>query len=180
MSRLERISSQASLLCALDINKRLAMVMLNSLGRADMISQWIPNFNINALFDDGRTILMRAACDKEDSLMLIQLLLEFPSIDVNLTSSEGFTALNYARKADRWETANVLLRHLVTQGLGGDLLAKAAMEGDKQLLKSLLAIPGIDINATDSSGKTALMWSHRYYSAFRRCKYRKRFPFIRS
>lgn len=87
---------------------------------------------VNAQDADGNTPLHAAVAI--NSLTIVQTLLKFPAIDIDIQNDEGFTALNYAAKLDIGDM------HIV------DLLLKRVASNC--------------INMQDNEGLHTLVWLH--------------------
>ena len=90
-----------------------------------------PDIDVNAVDDDGMTPLMIVVCDEFD-LEIVRLLLGRPDVDINRVAPEtGETAL------------------LTAFCLGADSITT-------DIVREILAYPGVDVAAVDSVGRSAL------------------------
>jgi len=128
--------------------------------------------NIEARDNDGWTPLMHAAA--RDNVPAIQLFVSYKA-NLNATTPDGYTALAYALADGRFAAAKALVEAgaSVTQPAGPQKLtplmivasqrpieqrSMALVEGVGPLdLAQLLVTRGADINATSTTGMTALM-----------------------
>ena len=119
--------------------------------------------NVNIADKDGITALMAAVKGAyngrqlwlkgtDDSSLEVARLLLKAGADVNVPNKEGKTSLELAYGADMIK----LLLNAGAQIRKGDELSTYSYIGDTEKVKELLAT-GVDINAKDSLGETALM-----------------------
>ena len=126
--------------------------------------------NVNSQNADGETALMCAVAtsDIEDQDSKVRLLLEQPSIDVNMSDKRGETALMYAAQEGNLEAVKVFLEDgradvNIQNQKGQTALTKTAhrlSQTDRgeflKILKLLLEQPSLDVNLADDNGFTAL------------------------
>ena len=117
--------------------------------------------NVNHAIDRvSATALLRAAEFEHDCI--VELLIAFPDIDVNVANSKGHTPL-YA--ASRRGCSKVVALLLTVPSLnvnapchqrGNTALIAASEKGQTRIVKQLLAAPGVDVNHANSKQWTAL------------------------
>ncbi len=129
------------------------------------------NINVNArhVSDDFRNgytaFLLAVALGRRE---IIQLLLTVPSLDVTLTTLEAnFSAFNVAATYGQTAVLSDLLSSRcgdvvrsqmnTPNSIGSTPLLTAALGGQLEMVKFLLRMPGIDVNAADRFGETPLM-----------------------
>ncbi|KAH6910064.1 hypothetical protein BKA70DRAFT_1100719 [Coprinopsis sp. MPI-PUGE-AT-0042] len=118
---------------------------------------------------NGQSALTTAACLGSAGIMIIDLLLAHPLINVNVLDEEGRTPLFWAARLD---STTVLKRLLAHEGIDANLpdeggrtpliwasLLDHKATGNTTFLKCLLAHPQIDINLADRHGRTPLFWA---------------------
>ncbi len=89
----------------------------------------------------------------------VRLLLSAPGIDVNVVDDEGHTPLWIAVYMGRTECVRLLLTAPGIDTSDFTPLGLAVMADDRAKLRSLLSESGVDVNATDNNGMTALYWA---------------------
>ncbi|KAJ2934208.1 hypothetical protein H1R20_g2899, partial [Candolleomyces eurysporus] len=94
----------------------------------------------------------------ESRLPIARQLLCHTDIDINVLDSKGRVPLTCAMEAECWEIVNLLLsRPDVNINLGEPpALVQACLEGQEALVRKLLATEGLDVNAVDCKGRSAL------------------------
>ena len=126
--------------------------------------------NMNSQNADNQTALMLAVADGEnkDQESMVRLLLEQPSIDVNMNDKRGETALMYAAQECNVEAMKILLEDKrvdvnIQNQEGQTALTKTAQrlsQADRgefvEIIKLLLEQPSLDVNLADDNGFTAL------------------------
>ena len=100
------------------------------------------------------TPLVQAAAGGHMSIFLT--LLKTPSININAVDGCGNTALGAAAGNGNVGIVRRLLRCLNIRPNAGVPLLRATMSEKEEMVALLLQTPGININATDGQGKTAL------------------------
>ncbi|GLA21851.1 hypothetical protein AnigIFM62618_003084, partial [Aspergillus niger] len=113
----------------------------------------------NAQDTNGLTALHIAAC--EGDMLVVELLLQHPRVDVNVQDTDGLTALHIAAGEEYSPIVELLLQKpkldVNTQDIEGlAALHDAAYEGRLLSLKLLLQHTGIIVNKQDKCGLTAL------------------------
>lgn len=114
--------------------------------------------DVNSQNEVGKTALIYAVID--DNEELVKLMLNYPGIEVDAEDNQGLTAFAWAIKLGREEIVKQFLKK------GADInkryadeftgLMYAAEEGHSRIVNLLLNQPGIDINAKNTEGETAL------------------------
>ena len=113
----------------------------------------------------NQTCLMAAASQcSEDHHKIIRLLLDHPSIEVNMADDKGCTALHWATMLGRVEAVKILLadKRVDVNIQNADNLtvlmyaARKSSENQVSILKLLLEQPSTDVNLADDDGLTAL------------------------
>lgn len=120
--------------------------------------------NPNLRFNEGGTPLMEAAC--RGSLKILQALLD-DGADINAKANDGATALMYAVRFGRADAARLLIEKGANINARRDDGATALMDaiafGDfVDVVKTLLVIKGIEVNAADKTNYTALDVANKY------------------
>ncbi|RTE84462.1 hypothetical protein BHE90_001073 [Fusarium euwallaceae] len=132
----------------------------------------------NTQDDEGWTALCCASYDvfREESTEIMRVLLKIPGINPNLANNLGRTALSLATEAGSVERVDILL---AVDGIDPDardssgssplswaLKSHGFKKGDitlqktndrKQVVRRLIALPAVDINAEDAEGLTPLL-----------------------
>lgn len=119
--------------------------------------------DVNEIYQGGTTLMQGAAAMSHTKAL--NILLE-RGADVNARSDRGETPLYFGVQQGRAEIVEWLLSHgAQTQGKIGDsgrnLLHLATLKGYADIA-TLLVDKGMDIEATDKFGKTALQYAKRY------------------
>lgn len=126
----------------------------------------IPDIKVNAKDNNGNTALISAIAAGNEKI--IELLLAAPGININIKNLIGWTALLKAIDLNLDSITQILLKTpgIVTNPHGDLIFAWAAEYNLENILKHFLKIlaqstqidakPVLNINAQDSSGRTAL------------------------
>ncbi|XP_018569299.1 uncharacterized protein LOC108909444 [Anoplophora glabripennis] len=127
---------------------------ISSLGMTEFLVK--SGTDVNSRNQNGTTALcLAASCGQ---LETVKFLVEHAS-DINVTDNAGNTALHSAAGADL-NTVKYLLRRGVDVNVknnNGYLpLHSAALQGDSEIAKFLVLECGVDVNARDATGSTAL------------------------
>jgi Amt family ammonium transporter len=111
--------------------------------------------SIHATDYDGRSPLHLAASNGH--VEAIEFILSFPGVNVNALDRWRNTPLNEALKANRAAAAALLRKHhgVVMNQVLGSRLCRAAASNDRKALEELAAT-GVNLNAPDYDGRTAL------------------------
>lgn len=120
----------------------------------------LPNIELNCQDNRGQSPLCIAAMNNR--LMTVILLLETGKIDVNLPDEKGKTGLTWAAERGHENTADILLGapkvdvEYRTNLKQRTPLFIASIKGRHEVVKMLLEISQIDVNAQDINGQTSL------------------------
>ncbi len=119
--------------------------------------------DVNEIYQGGVTLMQGAAAMSHTNAL--NILLE-RGADVNARSDRGETPLYFGVRQGRTEIVEWLLSHgAQTQGKIGDsgrnLLHLATLKGYTDIA-TLLVDKGVDIDATDKFGKTAIQYAKKY------------------
>ena len=107
---------------------------------------------------ENRTVLMDAAYDGQESV--VEFLLQRPGLDVNLTDSDGDTALHDACNSGHSGVVRRLLAHqsLTCTNLrnveGERPLMVAVYHGNVECVRELVAVKGVDLDTRDNKGRS--------------------------
>ena len=118
--------------------------------------------NINATMENVRRTALHCACIQEKTECL-EFLLQQPTLDKTIRSALGETPLMVACAVGRLENAKMLLKYTPDLDLaavdttGSTALHIAALNNQIEVVKFLLGLPNIDVNALNSVEKTPLM-----------------------
>ena len=121
--------------------------------------------DVNQRGPNNSSLFMFAAT--RNKIPLLRLMLEQPSVKVNLAGDDGFTALHLAVYRGNGEAVKLLLEHpsisvnLSCASTGFTALHKAAFQGRGEAVKLLLADPRVDVNCKDPDGVTPLILAAR-------------------
>ena len=125
------------------------------------------NFNINLVNEEGCPALMLASL--EGHIHVVNWLLNtFSEIDVNVTSKDGATALLLAvMKENNFEVVKALCdRPEISKTVNNQhqndnstAIINACMNNDKESVKIILQVSGVDVNCQTAAGDTALMFA---------------------
>jgi serine/threonine-protein phosphatase 6 regulatory ankyrin repeat subunit B len=114
--------------------------------------------NVNVADDNGWTALRIAA--HFGRLTTVQALLGAPEININAQDSEGSTALYIAALNGNYDVVKELINHGANVNLANNdrwtPLISATGKGHLTTIQALLSVPGININAKNDGGLTAL------------------------
>ena len=121
--------------------------------------------NLDAKFEleeiDAKAVLF-AAAERDDSLVVEELAKK--GLDLNVTDNEGKTAVFYANRNRCIAALSTLINCGATFKLeeidAKAVLFFAAQEGDPDDIKVLYS-KGVDLNITDSKGKTAVFYANK-------------------
>lgn len=124
----------------------------------------LPWTNINAQYANGNTPLILAVQGNND--MLVSLLLDHPSLSVNLRGLDGYTALIRAA-GDRADYVAMLLSHTdinpnLATYFGTTALTYAIRCGNEEAARLLLDRSEIDVNFQSRHGENALIEAVTY------------------
>merc|ERR1719186_288582 len=122
-----------------------------------------PGIDVNLKSDSGYAPL-HTACEQRNYIV-VEKLLACQDIDVNAKTNGGRTPLDIAFETSSWYYWKTLHMLLDSQGIdlhtkdhnGATLLHKACKVDSYELVKKVLAIPGIDVNAKDNFGNTPII-----------------------
>ena len=107
---------------------------------------------------DGWTPLISAA--RGNSVSVMELLLQDHGAGVNATTDAGETALHWAAIPGHLEAVELLLRSDVDYNVRNQdnytALHFAAVWGHEEVLRALVQVRGLDVDAKDNKGQTAL------------------------
>ena len=140
-----------------------ALIIASSYGHTEIVAMLLENgANVNAENnDDGNTALTEAS--ENGHTEIVEMLLEQPGIDVNAKSNNGNTALIGASHNGHIDIVARLLEEGADVNANEDTvymaLMDASMEGHTEIVEMLLEQPGIDVNAKNLYGQTALYWA---------------------
>ncbi len=123
--------------------------------------------DINAFDKDGETILTQFAIGRSYDLKVIKFLLTIPQININQKSKNGNTILHLfisARSIPFLTRIEQILKLLIDAGADinslnnehSTPLMMAVKTANRDLVKLLLSIKGIDLNIKNKKGETAL------------------------
>lgn len=121
----------------------------------------VPGIDPNVQLTENKRTALHCAVF-HGSLSCLERVLAVPGLLVNITDSEGATALNVACALGRDELVTALAAvpgidpNLQVESMGISPLHHAVFQGSMHSLQSLLKIPGIQVNITDSVGKTPI------------------------
>ena len=115
--------------------------------------------DVNRTNDNGLTVLILAA--RYGHMCILRILLNCPSIDVNIQAADGDTALMRAIYYHNTECVNALLRHPtikvnIQTYSGVSAIMLASQRGHIDYVRLLLKKPNIDIHLKDDRDRTAL------------------------
>ena len=135
------------------------LVNKGSLEKVRMLLQ-IPGIDVNAQDSHGNTPLHIGITKIfESSKAILEILLQIPGIDVNARNNNGETALHWAASdCISKEVWGVLMNSGIKPNIknkNGHTLLQLVLY-DKTKLEMLLQITGIDVNARNNDGETAL------------------------
>lgn len=162
------IFSSSYIFCAGDDTLEQQFVKAAENGWIEVIQKLKDKVDVNAHDKEGYTALMNAAYQGyPQHEKIIELLLQIPGININAQSHLGNTAFMMAAENGRPGNINIMKLLLAVPGQvidinqknskGKTALIMAAGNRAKDSIKLLLTLPGIDINAQDKNGNTALM-----------------------
>ncbi|KAF5336382.1 hypothetical protein D9611_006550 [Ephemerocybe angulata] len=115
-----------------------------------------PGIELNLRDSNGRTALMRASANGHK--LIVSTLLSSPSCNMYLADKDGQTAIAYATTGGHREVVALFKPTFTARGRRSPLI-QATIDNDEDTVVGLLTWPGIDINAKDQDGKTAIMWA---------------------
>ena len=134
-----------------------------------------------------QTGLMLAVINKHNSI--VKLLLEQPTVDLNLTDHQGYTALHYAANHNNVEAVQLLLAdsrfHSVNlkDSHGKTPVMNAMFYKKNGALRELVANPSVDLDTRDGKGRSleevsrwALNNLNRFSDFLVCCRIRRGFP----
>lgn len=105
--------------------------------------------------------------------VVVETLLSFPGIDINLKDNDGGTAFTLACSKGHSKVVNLLLfcpgigDINMQKNHGSTALTLASQCGHHKVVKTPLFCPGIDVNIRDADGDTALPSSINYLEVSR-------------
>lgn len=128
--------------------------------------------NINAMDENGETALF-GPCRQggEQSENIAKMIVETEGVDVNHVSKKGHTSLFFAASNGSVEIARMLLEkgagasiNVAEKQMGMTPLHRAAIYGSQKhggspMVKVLLGVEGVQVNAKSTSGRTALTFA---------------------
>ena len=132
--------------------------------RTDIIKlllEEVEDIDVDAAQSDGRTVL-HYACEKGD-VGICELILSKSDKCINSRTTDKKTPIELACKNDNVEIVVLLLKHMDDMQInakffdGNTILSKACIQQSVDVVKCLLENTVIDVNATNNSGKTALL-----------------------
>lgn len=108
---------------------------------------------------NGLTPLIIAS--QEGYIKMVEFLLNYPEIDVNLNTNHGGTALIMACMTNQIEVVKLLLNHPnidvnVATDRGATALILACFQGHRDIVELLLKRSEIDLSMRNNQGRTAL------------------------
>ena len=121
---------------------------------------------VEGVIKRNSTVLMLAV--QEFQHTVVELLLEQPGLEINLTDKLGFTALHYACADGNDDLVRMLLGHpgLTSHNLrdvyGYTPLIQAVFQGGPygaECARLLLEVPGLELELRDSRGRTPWSWN---------------------
>lgn len=122
------------------------------------------DINLNSLCADRKTALMYASIKGDRALQTTKILLADPTIQINITDGDGYTALRHAIDNGHVATTKEMIYHKDTdvnaKGPQGftDLMAAVIARGNRAaLVEALFQRKELNVNATTKQGFTALM-----------------------
>ena len=128
-----------------------------ALGRGEDVNCLNNNSNIYS-HRLQQTGLMLAVMNKHNSI--VKLLLEQPTVDLNLTDHQGYTALHYAANHNNVEAVQLLLAdsrfHSVNlkDSHGKTPVMNAIFYKKNGALRELVANPSVDLDTRDGEGRS--------------------------
>lgn len=127
-------------------------------GKLDVIQNLLGKIDVNLQDKDGNTALMWASREGHENI--VKLLLQVTGIDINVQNLFYETALSLAYDNAKKNILKILLKVAGIKFKSQDnesYLIRASFFGDEDMVKLLLQIPAININAQNESGETALL-----------------------
>ena len=139
----------------------MSLVELCKMGDLEGVKAALKNgADVNRKDEDGFTGLIWAVRDIDD-IDAMKLLLDVPSIDMNIKNNLGESALHLAVVEDNIEGLKLLLDVPsidvnIVDNKGQSALHWAVKRDNIKGLKLLLKVPNIDMNTLDDDGRSAL------------------------
>ena len=131
------------------------------------------NFNLNDIDDDCAKGVLFKAVEMDSDTAILRLDME--GLDLNLTDDEGNTAVFYANKYKSIKALFALIDCYANFNLNDidddcakDVLFKA-VEMDSDIVILRLDMEGLDLNATDDEGNTAVFYANKIKCAYALC-----------
>ena len=125
-------------------------------------------FDLIAMSPEDAGKVLSEECEKKNpNIELIQNILEFAPVNVNLKDEYGRTALMWASILGHTEIVRMLLQrpeidvNLQTE-YGSTALMIASANGHTEIVRMLLEKPEILVNLQNSGGMTALMYASKW------------------
>eukprot|EP01083_Nonionella_stella_P265562 899463_1 len=158
--------AETEIVDSLDSDGNNALNLVARFGHTETVRLLLSLLKIDVNVKDkhGRSALNSAA--KNGNCEVVTVLLQSPNIDVNSQDSDGFTPLNsavhcvsYASTTRHVDTVRILLsEENVDVNQPCNIMRKSPLHNARtgEVIELLLAHPKINVNMTDSDGKTRL------------------------